>query len=151
MYPSLSLSYSFISHSLSLLLFNDSLSLSNSLMTYDRGTSESEGPETLELEYSTRRIQICWICFCLDIIWNVILKRSETDGTKIYLVDLNSSHQELSSRKNIFSGLGCFYLLEGTFGLQVSLLSVSGEDSFDQSVFLTSCSRNLRLPISLSS
>ena len=38
-----------------------------------RGTSE--GPETSELEYSMRRIQICFDYFSLGTIWKVILKK----------------------------------------------------------------------------
>ena len=39
----------------------------------NRGTSE--GSETSADEYSTRRIQICVVYFCLGIIWKVILKK----------------------------------------------------------------------------
>ena len=38
-------------------------------------THTSEGPETSKLEYSTMRIQICRVYFCLGNILEVILKQ----------------------------------------------------------------------------
>ena len=35
----------------------------------------SKGPETSELKYLMRRIQICFDYFSLDTIWNIILKK----------------------------------------------------------------------------
>ena len=63
----------------------------------NRGTSE--GSETSEHEYSTRRIQICVVYFCLGIIWKIILekKSSKTIFTKVDQTDLDSSHRELSN------------------------------------------------------
>ena len=81
----------------------------------NRGTSE--GSETLSDEYSTRRIQICMVCFCLGIIWKGILKKR----SKIYFIridqgGLDSPRQELSN-----VGLGIVVAL--TFFSGINLLS----------------------------
>ena len=61
-----------------------------------RGTSE--GSETLELVYSTRRIQFCPDFFCLGIILKVIQYNFQNNAyTKIVTADLNSPRQELSN------------------------------------------------------
>ena len=61
-----------------------------------RGTSE--GSETSNLEYSTARIQIYRVYFCLGIILEVILKKEvKNDFYKKYLADLDSPRQELSN------------------------------------------------------
>ena len=58
----------------------------------------SEGIDISVLEYLTRRIRICWIQFCLDVIWKVILKSGAMGDTKLNLADLNSPRRELFIR-----------------------------------------------------
>ena len=61
-----------------------------------RGTSERS--ETLELEYSTRRIRIWLLYFCLGVILKVIQYNFQNNAfTKIYHSELNSPHWELSN------------------------------------------------------
>jgi len=60
-----------------------------------RGTSE--GSETSELEYSTRRIQFCPDYFCLGIILKVIQYNFKNNAqTKIVRKDMDSPRRELS-------------------------------------------------------
>ena len=61
-----------------------------------RGTSE--GSEALELEYSTRPIQISFDYFCLGIILEVIQYDFQNNAwTKIVKADLDSPCRELSN------------------------------------------------------
>ena len=62
----------------------------------NRGTSE--GLETSELEYSTRRIQICFDYFYLGKIWKVILKKEVKNKVyKIVKADLYFPRRKLSN------------------------------------------------------
>ena len=73
-------------------------SLSNWKIISRTNQGTSEGPETPEQEYLTRRIQFCLVYFYLHIIWKVILKKEvKMDGTKIYQAYLDSPRWELSN------------------------------------------------------
>ena len=90
----------------------------------NRGTSE--GSETSADEYSTSRIQFCVVCFCLGIIWKVILKkkRSKIHFTKIDQADLDSPHRELSN-----GGLGIVVALTFFSGIIFCLLVLGVQSS----------------------
>ena len=61
-------------------------------------THTSEGSETSELEYSTRRIRFCLVYFCLGIISKVIQYNFQNNAyTKIDRKDLDSPRGELSN------------------------------------------------------
>ena len=80
----------------------------------------SEGSETLELEYSTRRIQFCPDYFCLGIILKVVQYNFQNIAqTKIDHSDLNSSRRELSN-----GGLGIFVTL--LIACEIDFSCVSG-------------------------
>ena len=58
----------------------------------------SEGFETLELEYLTRRIQICRGYFCWDPVFTCFKKKTpQIHFTKTVTEDLNSPRRELSN------------------------------------------------------
>ena len=73
-------------------------SLTNLKINFRTNRGTSEGPETSEQEYLTRRIQIYRVYFYLGIIWKVMLKkRSKMDHTKIDTAYLHSPCQEFSN------------------------------------------------------
>ena len=100
-------------------------SLTNQKNNSSTNQGTSEGPETSEQEYLTKRIQIYCAYLCSDIIWKVILEKEvKMDHTKIGTAYLDSPCQELSD-----GGLGIVVALLVRWGIDFCVRALGVQSS----------------------